>query len=87
MLGDFPHPGADSDETIRVNRTASIASVIPGGRMKLGKLGRGKFWHKGLAAVLVYWGLMLFEVFTFSSAGKILGIGVFITAALVLFDR
>ncbi len=54
--------------------------------MKL-KLGKGKFWHKALAVVLVYWGLVLFEAFTFSGAGKILGVGAFITAALILFDR
>ncbi len=55
--------------------------------MKRIQLGKGKFWQKALAAVLVYWGLVLLEAFTFSNAGKILGVGVLITAALILFDK
>jgi hypothetical protein len=54
--------------------------------MKL-KLGKGKFWLKALAVVLVFWALMLFEVFTFDGAGKILAVGALITAALILFDK
>ena len=54
--------------------------------MKL-KLGKGKFWQKALAVVLVYWALMLFGVFDFSGADKILAVGALITAALLLFDK
>ena len=54
--------------------------------MKL-KLGKGKFWQKALAAVLVYWALMLFGVFDFSATEEILAVGALITAALILFDK
>ena len=54
--------------------------------MKL-KLGKGKFWQKALAAVLVYWALMLFGVFDFGSADEILAVGALITAALLIIDK
>lgn len=50
--------------------------------MKLGKL-----WRVALAAVLVWWGLMLFGVFDFASADEILAIGAFIAAGLVFIDK
>ena len=54
--------------------------------MKL-KLGKGKFWQKALAVVLVYWALWLFGVFDFGAAEEILAVGALITAALLLFDK
>jgi hypothetical protein len=51
------------------------------------RLGKGKIWNKALAAVLIYWGLVLLEAFTFSNAGKILGVGALIAAALILIDK
>ena len=54
--------------------------------MKL-KVGKGKFWQKALAVVLVYWALMLFGVFDFGSADEILAVGALITAALLIIDK
>jgi len=54
--------------------------------MKL-KLGKPKFWQKALAIVLVYWALVLLEVFTFDGAGKILAVVALATAALLLLDK
>jgi hypothetical protein len=50
-------------------------------------LGKGKFWQKALAVVLVYSALMLFGVFDFSAVEEILAVGALITAALLLFDK
>jgi hypothetical protein len=54
--------------------------------MKL-KLGKSKFWQRALAIVLVYWALVLLEVFTFDGADKILAVGALATAGLVLLDK
>ena len=54
--------------------------------MKL-KVGKLKFWQMALAVVLVYWALVLFGVFDFSGADKILAVGALITAALIIFDK
>ncbi|MCJ7726207.1 MAG: hypothetical protein MUP76_07455 [Acidimicrobiia bacterium] len=51
------------------------------------KLGKPKFWQQALAIVLIYWALMLLEVFTFSGAGKILAVGALATTALLLLDK
>jgi len=51
------------------------------------KLGKPKFWQQVLAVVLVFWALMLFGVFDFSSADKILAVGALITAALIIIDK
>ncbi len=51
------------------------------------KLGKPKFWQQVLAVVLVYWALMLFGVFDFGGADKILAVGALITAALIIFDK
>jgi hypothetical protein len=51
------------------------------------KLGKPKFWQQALAVVLVYWALMLFGVFDFSGADKILAVGALIVAALLVFDK
>lgn len=48
---------------------------------------RSKFWVIALAAVLVWWGLMLLGVLDFSSADTILAIGAFATAALLVINR
>jgi hypothetical protein len=37
--------------------------------------------------VLVYWGLILLDVFTYNHNTDVLGIGAFVTAALILIDR
>ena len=50
-------------------------------------LGKGKFWQKALAVVLVYWALMLFGVFDFDAVEEILAVGALITAALLLLDK
>ena len=50
-------------------------------------LGKGKFWQKALAVVLVYWALVLFGVFDFGAADEILAVGALVTAALLLFDK
>jgi hypothetical protein len=54
--------------------------------MKL-KIGKPNFWHQALAIVLVYWALMLLDIFTFNGADTILAIGALATAALVLLDK
>lgn len=54
--------------------------------MKL-KMGKSKFWHRALAIVLIYWALVLFEVFTFNGADKILAVGALATGALVFLDK
>ena len=54
--------------------------------MKL-KVGKLKFWQMALAVVLVYWALVLFGVFDFGGADKILAVGALITAALIIFDK
>jgi len=51
------------------------------------KLGKPRFWQQALAVVLVYWALLLFGVFDFGGADKILAVGALITAALILFDK
>jgi hypothetical protein len=51
------------------------------------KLGKPKFWQQALAIVLVYWALMLFGIFDFGSADKILAVGALITAALIFIDK
>jgi len=51
------------------------------------KLGKGKFWQKALAVLLVYWALVLFGVFDFGAADEILAVGALVTAALLLFDK
>jgi hypothetical protein len=51
------------------------------------KLGKPKFWQQVLAVVLVFWALMLFGVFDFGGADKILAVGALITAALIIFDK
>ncbi|MCB2222737.1 MAG: hypothetical protein KQH83_01080 [Actinobacteria bacterium] len=51
------------------------------------KLGKPRFWQQALAVVLVFWALMLFEVFTFGGADKILAVGALATAALLIIDK
>lgn len=51
------------------------------------KLSLGKLWMVGLAAVLVWWGLMLFDVLEFGSAEEILAIGAFVTAFFLIIDK
>jgi hypothetical protein len=51
------------------------------------KLGKPKFWQQALAVVLVYWALMLFGLFDFNGADKILAVGALITAALLIIDK
>ena len=57
-----------------------------GGLVKF-KLGKPKFWQQALAVVLVYWALVLFGVFDFSGADKILAVGALVTAALLIIDK
>jgi hypothetical protein len=54
--------------------------------MKL-KLGKSKFSQRALAIVLVYWALVLLDIFTFDGAVKILAVGALATAALLLLDK
>lgn len=51
------------------------------------KLGKPRYWQQALAVVLVFWALVLFEVFTFDGAGKVLAIGALVTAALLILDK
>jgi hypothetical protein len=51
------------------------------------KPGKPKFWQQALAVVLVFWALMLFGVFDFGGADKILAVGALVTAALIVFDK
>lgn len=51
------------------------------------KLSLGKLWMVGLAAVLVWYGLMLLDVITFGSADTILAIGAFVTAFFLIIDK
>jgi hypothetical protein len=51
------------------------------------KLGKPKFWQQALVVVLVFWALMLFGVFDFGGAGKVLAVGALVTAALIVFDK
>ena len=51
------------------------------------KLSLGKLWMVSLAAVLVWWGLMLLSILDFSSADEILAIGAFVTAFFLIIDK
>ena len=51
------------------------------------KLGKPRFWQQALPVVLVFWALMLFGLFDFSGADKILAVGALITAALLIIDK
>ncbi|MBU1225731.1 MAG: hypothetical protein KJ698_00780 [Actinobacteria bacterium] len=51
------------------------------------KLGKPRYWQQALAVVLVFWALILFEVFTFDGAYKVLAVGALVTAALLILDK
>jgi uncharacterized membrane protein HdeD (DUF308 family) len=46
-----------------------------------------KFWYLALAIVLIFWGVILLDWITVSSASDILGIGAIVTGVLILIDK
>ena len=51
------------------------------------KFGLRKLWMLGLAAELVWYGLMAFGVLDFGRADEILAIGAFATAFFLIVDK